>query len=346
MLFDAGLRLGVVVSIVALKRGETGQSTSDEHRTRLGFPRLTKRCEQGALTMTEPVAVGARHRSTLPATVVRFYGNVDYALDTIAHQQIIFIHASRLNDPFDPYFFFETDFDDSYEQLLAWVEKKHPDDLKWFRHVTADSLGKAVDVVQTGMKNLRDTSFVFSCSAVTRESHPKDNLYMWGHYGNGHRGVALEFDSRKVASLFVERYNKATGDKATPESAWVRIEYEAKLAGITCSMFFDFFRNQYEQGQRRTSLQTYIEKASHVKSLVWKREKEWWLFRRLDGTRLKVHRELVPPDAIAAVYVGLSTPPGSEADIVFETHRKFPNAKIYRAHKKLGFTELEFTQTT
>jgi hypothetical protein len=169
---------------------------------------------------------------------------------------------------------------------------------------------------------------------------------MWGHYGNGHRGVALEFDTRKVASLYTEKYNKAKGEKLAPEDAWVRIEYEAKLAAITCSMFFDFFRNQYEQGQRRTSLQTYIEKASHVKSLVWKREKEWRLFRRLDGTRLKVHRELVPPDAIAAVYVGLSTPPGSEADIVFETRRKFPNAKIYRAHKKLGFTELEFTQTT
>jgi hypothetical protein len=119
-------------------------------------------------------------RSTLPATVVRFYGNVDYALDTIAHQQIIYIHASRLNDPFDPNFFVETDFDGSYEQLLAWVQKKHPDDLKWFiKHVTADSLGKSVDDVQTRMKNLRDTSFVFSCSAVTRDSHPKDNLYMW-----------------------------------------------------------------------------------------------------------------------------------------------------------------------
>jgi hypothetical protein len=71
------------------------------------------------------------------------------------------------------------------------------------------------------------------------------------------------------------------------------------------------------------------------------------LFWRNDGTAgSKLRRELIPPDAIAAVYVGLSTPAGSEADIVFETHRKFPNAKIYRAHKKLGFTELEFTETT
>jgi hypothetical protein len=34
LLIDAGLRLGVPVSIVRLKREQTGQSTSDEHRTR------------------------------------------------------------------------------------------------------------------------------------------------------------------------------------------------------------------------------------------------------------------------------------------------------------------------
>ena len=278
-----------------------------------------------------------RSRATLPATVVRFYGNVGYALDTIAHQQIIYIHSSLLNDPFDPNFFFETDFEGSYEQLLAWVEKKHPDALPG--HVTADSLGKSVEVVQTRMKILRDQSFVFSCSAVTRDSHPKDSLYMWGHYGNGHRGVALEFDTRKVASLITEKYNLA------PEDAWVRIEYEAKLAPITCDMFFDFFLNEYEQGKRLTSLQAYSAKTSHVKQLVWEREKEWRLFRRLDGTQLKVHRELIPPDAITAVYIGLAASKSSEADIVFETRKKFPSAKIYRAHKKLGFTELEFKQT-
>ena len=31
---------------------------------------------------------------------------------------------------------------------------------------------------------------MFSCSAVTKDFHPKDNLYLWGHYGYSHRGVA------------------------------------------------------------------------------------------------------------------------------------------------------------
>jgi hypothetical protein len=281
-------------------------------------------------------------RFALPTNVVRFYGNEDYAVETIARQQIAFVHVSKLNDPFDPYFFFETDFGVSYKKLLGWVEKNHPDALSWFRrHVTADSLGQAVKDVRQGMEQLRDTSFIFSCSAVTKDFHPKNNLYMWGHYGNGHRGVALEFDARKVASVF----RKPTGETFAPESVWIRIEYEAKFAPITCAMFFDFFRNEYEGSGGLTSLETYYDRLTRVKSIVWQKEEEWRLFYQpRDKTRLKVHRELVPPESLTAVYIGLQASRGSEADIVFETRKHFPSAKIFRAHKKPGFTELKFRQ--
>jgi hypothetical protein len=67
-------------------------------------------------------------KSRLPKHVVRFYGTVDFALDAIAHRQMTFVHVSRLNDPFDPYFFFETDFQGKYSELLKYVRKKHPED--------------------------------------------------------------------------------------------------------------------------------------------------------------------------------------------------------------------------
>ncbi len=165
---------------------------------------------------------------------------------------------------------------------------------------------------------------MFSCSAVTKDSHPKDNLYMWGHYGNGHRGVALEFDTRKVASLITEKHNKEKGDNLGPESAWVHIEYEAKMPPVTRKVFFEFFRNEREQSRHRTSLEGYYDKTSRVKSLVWKREDEWRMLRHNNETRLKVHRVPIPPEAIPTVYIGLSTPSGSEADIVFETRLRVP----------------------
>jgi hypothetical protein len=286
-------------------------------------------------------------RSILPKNVVRFYRNVDYALDTIAHRQAIFVHVSKLNDPFDPYFFFETDFGGNYQRLIGWVGDHHPSDIGWFvQHVTADGWQKSVDDIMAFMRDLRNTSYVFSCSAATKESHPKDNLYMWGHYGNGHRGVAIEFDTRKVASLVTQVHNEEKDQQLGPESAWVRIEYETKMPPMTRKMFFDFFRNDYEGGQRHTSLAAFYDKTARVKSLVWKPEAEWRMLWHNDETRLKVHRAPIPSDAVTAVYLGMSMSAGSEADVVFETRRKFPTAKIYKASKKPGFTELEFKQVT
>jgi hypothetical protein len=59
-----------------------------------------------------------------PQQVTRFYGTVDYAMDVIKNRQIAFVHASMLNDPFDPYCFFETDFGDSYQNLIAHYDEE------------------------------------------------------------------------------------------------------------------------------------------------------------------------------------------------------------------------------
>ena len=79
-----------------------------------------------------------------PQQVTRFYGTVNYAMDVIKNKQIAFVHASMLNDPFDPYCFFETDFEDSYKNLVAHVRKNHPCDLPWFRFQSWDKPSKTL----------------------------------------------------------------------------------------------------------------------------------------------------------------------------------------------------------
>jgi hypothetical protein len=77
--------------------------------------------------------------SPLRNQVVRFYGNFDFALDAIANRQVTFIHVTKLNDQFDPYFFFETDFDVSYTRLVDYVREKHPTDFSWFINMVTPS---------------------------------------------------------------------------------------------------------------------------------------------------------------------------------------------------------------
>ena len=82
---------------------------------------------------------------TPPDRVTRFCGCVDFALDVLKNLRIAFIHVTMLNDPFDPYCFFETDFGGTYEGLLRHVKENHPHDMPWFRaHVCARSWGNAV----------------------------------------------------------------------------------------------------------------------------------------------------------------------------------------------------------
>ena len=282
-------------------------------------------------------------RSKLPPKVVRFYGNVDFALDTIAHRQITLVHVSKLNDPFDPYFFFETDFGGNYDKLLEHVRKKHPQDVAGFsKAVTAESWGQSVDNVQRDFKALWNGIFVLSASAPRDSTHPKDNLYLWGHYGNGHRGVAIEFDTQQTTSIMINDHHRQKGDLLTAEDVWIRVDYEHRLAPITLEQFFQFCKNSYEQTGRRTSLHDYYDKIAKTKALAWKTENEWRLLWQNDETRLKFHRTAINEAAITAVYIGQNTATGAAEDIVFETRRQFPAAQIYKARKRHGEFALDF----
>jgi hypothetical protein len=282
-------------------------------------------------------------RSGVPPRVVRFYGNIDFALDTIAHKQAILIHASKLNDPFDPYFFFETDFNENYDRLLEYVRTKRPNDFGWFiQMVRPDSWQQSVDFVRKHTSDYKNNTFVFSCSAATKESDPSNNLYMWGHYGNGHRGIAIEFDTSKVSTLLTDTHNQQSSDEIIPEKVWIQIQYRKDIKPMTPQMFFELYESEYRRREERTSIHEYLDMASSVKSTVWRQEVEWRLLWRNNGTRLKIHRIPLLQDAITAIYLGLLTPEVSRDDILFETRRNFPGAKVFKARKKPGFSELEF----
>jgi hypothetical protein len=283
-------------------------------------------------------------RSSLPHKAVRFYGNTDFALDAIAHRQVTLVHVSKLNDPFDPYFFFETDFDADYDQLCAFVRRRSQTEIEWFaRHVSREQWAQSVAETRAHMERQRHTTFVLSCSAANQGMYPNHNLYMWGHYGNGHRGVAIEFDTVKTASLLVDQHSRENKMLRPEDSAWIQIEYKADISPFTAKMFYDFYRSDYEGREVRTSLHTYLDTTIRAKSIVWRQEHEWRMLWRNDKTSLKIHRAPIPPDAITAVYIGLSASPSVMEDIIFETQPNFPAAKIFKARKEVGFS-LQFEQ--
>jgi hypothetical protein len=284
-----------------------------------------------------------------PDRVTRFYGNPDYALETIASRQITFVHVSALNDPFDPYFFLEIEFGDSYQTLHEYIKENHPAKLSWFgHHVTPESWSQTIKKLKDKLKSFRAGTFVFSTSGLQDDAHPKDNLYMWGHYGNGHRGVAIEFDTDELRNADFAQAVKERG--VNYDKLWVKMKYSEKFPPLSYEHFIEFFEQERDwhdskiRTRKITKLEEYYDSMSKIKSDVWARENEWRLMWRNDETRMKIQKFSIPSGAIATIFLGLSVSEEVAADMLFESKQKIPQARVFRARKKVGEFALYFEQ--
>ena len=284
-----------------------------------------------------------------PSTVTRFYGNVDFALDVIRNTQIIFVHVSLLNDPFDPYCFFETDFDGKYTNLLRHVRQHHPKDMPWFRaQVTPLSWGKTVRDLHVHLDKIRTTTFMLSTSAsVPGGLHPTDNLYMWGHYGNGHRGVAIEFDTEKLAAAVLKHHETENSAPLNEKSVWSKVEYAKTFTPIAAEDVFVFLKQEklLELGKistrRETPLDQYYRRMSIIKSDVWQSENEWRLMWRSLTIAPPIYKCPITRECVSNIHIGLSFA-GDASAFADEAKRAFPSAGIFQAIKRHGDLALDF----
>jgi hypothetical protein len=249
-----------------------------------------------------------------PMGVTRFYGNPTFALDVLENQHIALVRVTLLNDPFDPYGFFETDFN-GYVDLLKYVQKNHPHDRRWFRdHVTPESWGRTERQLRNYMAGLRRDTFVLCMSAPANDTHPKHNLYMWAHYENGHRGLAIEFSSAALASAVLNHHSSQEGVPLIEDEPWAQIEYAKSFRPISAEDVFQFLKEWNEVDARRkrepheTSLDLYYRQLSVIKGDVWRQENEWRLMWRSKTETGDVYKIPITAECIRTVYLGLKIP--------------------------------------
>ena len=280
-------------------------------------------------------------KSRIPETVVRFYGKGEYALDLLAKKRVAFIHISQMNDPFDPYLFFETDFGEKYDLLLDYVSKRHPDDLAGFKAVCpVEHWEESLQKIVSYMKCMEDSTFMLSTSAPLDNCLPRDNLYMWGHYGNGHRGVAVEFNTKDLSAFALDK--KQTISES--ENGWLKVSYDNKLKPIDRRAIYEFYMMADDAARLRSNLINYFNAFLMTKSTVWRSENEWRLLWRNDETDLKYHYADIGDGAIRAVYIGLRSSDALKNEVVSIASKNFPNAHIFKAKKLFGAFGLEFAR--
>lgn len=279
----------------------------------------------------------------MPERVARFYGNVDFALDTIANRQLTFIHVSKLNDPFDPYFFFDTQFNERYDAVVSYVSVNHPNDFGWFINaVPPENWNATIRNLKDYLERMRQSTFMFSTSGISSNTHLRDNLHMWGHYGNGHRGVLIEFDMGKLMECAKSANESASKKTNYVDDIFMKVEYKESIPLLTPRDIFLFYKSITIGIDNPTVVERYLNNTLRIKSADWKNENEWRMLWHNDETRLKVHHMRISEASIKKVYIGFNMTKTNSKDVEFETRRRFPNAQIIFAKRTPGAFGLEF----
>lgn len=282
-----------------------------------------------------------------PKHVVRFYGTADYAIQTIGFREITFVHIAKLNDPFDPHVFFTTEFDDNYAILVDYVKQNHKDNLQTFvdrlpQHSWKQFLSRIAEIFDS----IRRSTFLFSTNAVHEQKHPKDNLYMWAHYGNGHRGIAIEFDTNLLTKAVSAESTKQLGEETNIDEAWNDINYTPSLPKITCESIFQFVISATEKPDEaawdHTELIKIIKLMVRSKSAVWEPEDEWRLMWSNKETKLKIQRLDLLDNTITAAYLGCRAADSLTSSLLSEIKHSFPGAAVFKGKTAKGDFALEF----
>ncbi len=282
-----------------------------------------------------------------PSRVVRFYSNRDYALKCITSKKITYIHIDKLNDPFDLALDLATDFNNDYNSLIAYIQDHHPNNVNYFREKFPEQ--NWYDFKNDWPKKAkaqRSKIFLFSTCEVDdtkRHPHPCDNLYMWGHYGNGHRGIAIEFNTDVITKFM----NKTDGKEI---NVWWKMIYKNEMLKIEAENLYEWVMNAKPD---KIDLESYgpnlaenIRQQTHIKSKYWELEYEWRLVVEGNETKLKIYKRDLPDDAITKVYLGCRLEENKYKSVqkkfINKTRKNFPNAIVYLAKRKEGEFALIF----
>lgn len=278
-----------------------------------------------------------------PETLTRFYGTLDYAIDLLRNHEIALVHASKMNDPFDPYFEFLNDFGDRYGAILNWIRDHRGDrEVRQFKRAFPYS---SWDVAVRGIREknnvLRSSVFLFCASAPMDGYRPSQNLYMWGHYGSGHRGVAIEFNSTSVAAS-VRRHQIAINSQFKAEiRPWTPVLYKERLEKISAGDFYEFIMST-ERTVHTTQLVRQLNTISRVKSPVWKPEQEWRLLWRNDEIEPNIYCIPIEPSAIKTIFIGLRIEERTAEEIANVARANFPDASVVQCRARPGEFALDF----
>lgn len=200
------------------------------------------------MTFEEAILFGIE-QNQYPATLYKYRPNNKYTDDIFTSSALFFPTPPSFNDPFDCQI---QPVEPTREDVMTWVRQQNPaaspvDILTACNRITSNLPGFR-DMINESMRKF------INKSGLTCFTTKHDNLLMWAHYTESHKGYCLKFDLTKDPLFFL-----------TP----LKVQY-----GPT----YPVYNHMTDSGE-------IAKKVLAVKSDHWAYEEEWRVFKPGQGNQ-------------------------------------------------------------
>ncbi len=215
------------------------------------------------------------------------------------HNELYFPSPKQFNDPFD------SRNPVSYEGTISEWEKYLGDRIdKYIPNLTTEQ--RQIKIKELAKKALNESIFddlpnsYIDAMGVFCMTEKNDNILMWSHYANSHKGICLEFQSISTNPFFIIAQ---------------KMNYESKYSKP------NMLRSRNEEKMQATLL---------TKSKDWEYEKEWRIINHDNGPGVYNF----PAELLTGVIFGCSIEEEDKNLIKNLSLSRNPKPKIYQAKKK------------
>lgn len=221
----------------------------------------------------------------------------------------------------------------TYAQLTASLkqslDKKTKEEKENFKNLVLADSPEAfmnIDGIRTAsLELLEDLKSSFSCDTIFCASLIYDNILLWSHYAEKHKGVALEF----VANI----------EKDSLLRLMTKVNYSTERPFLYNSPKDFLYKNMFQE--IKDVLNEYISTISLTKSLAWKYEQEVrvYIANIFDPKPYLLHN--YHADELRAIYLGCKTDPNLEKELVGLAYSKNPAVKVFKMTTALASYDLK-----
>ena len=248
----------------------------------------------------------------------------EYHRRMLTHNAIFFTSARNFNDPFDCTIPVEIeDVSDSYvkERIVRLQRESTP-------NISDDELQVIVDYemsqrtwenpveLQKWHENYQESKF---SQGIFGLSEPRDNLLMWSHYANSHKGFCVGFDTSALEAFFKRIFEEDEKHIVFP----VKVEYQRNYP------IFRFHGMDYRE---------FYVRPLTTKSADWGYEKE---YRYIRMEKADVQYSL-DSGIIVEVILGCQMPSEHKSEIKEVLREKGSKAELFEARMKEKSFGLDF----